>query len=396
MGVMAEDGAESLVPEAALATVNEAVTHFTTRMMPRLWTGINGDTKACEQDDELLAAFVRAHPMSFELGLPDYIDRLAASGSSDPRTPSALSMLLEAAMGDPRFKSTLASINAAVGLNICSSALFRHFNVLTPMAREYAQSLATMFQRRLTGEDRSSGDFAPELRDSDMHRSDLPDVLPEDLDGMSVKDIETMIEAYVRAPIQAVETRLRPGALSDSGFLAPGERLGEVIWEDARTLHELGVRRQALVNAFEQAVALFELRNDRYALEHAARLAEMSPEPSAMEIDFASRLDTDFRRSRQDKLDQIERISPNTFAIQAQLAVSRSMWLGHQQEPFHTLPWFGVNLDYKVCNPKLGPGGEFESNLLSSRLVRRFCFFQGHVPHRLDPESAARVLGLLS
>lgn len=393
---MAGNGTGTSESAKALATANDAWTHFIERMMGRFWGEHPSDGASCEHDDALLAAFVRERPMAFEAGLPQYLASLAAAVIPNPRVPSALSMLFEVPEGDPRFYQTFAAINAAAGLNMCSSVSFQYFQALGGQARDNTGFLAQMFQRRLTGEDRRTGDLVPELRDSDMHRSDLPDVLPEDLDGMSVRDIESVIEAYVRAPIGAVEARLQPGGLSDSGFLAPGERLGEVIWEDAKKLRELGVKRQAIVNAFEQAVALFELRNDRHALEHAARLAEMSPEPSAMEVEIASRLDTEFRRSRQSKLDQIERISPRTFASQAQLAVSRSMWLGHQQDPFHTLPWFGVNLDYKVCNPKLGSGSEFESNLLSSRLVRRFCFFQGHVPHRLDPERAARVLGLLS
>jgi hypothetical protein len=396
MGMMADDGPGSVEPVAALTTVNEAVTHFTTRMMPRLWTGVEGDIRACERDDELLATFVRAHPMTFELGLPEYVDRLAASVSSDPRTPSALSMLLEATTGDPRFQRTLASINAAVGLNMCSSALFRHFSVLTAMAREYTQSLATTFQRRLTGEDRRSGNFAPELRDSDTHRSDLPDVLPEDLDGMSVKDIETMIETYVRAPIQAVETRLRPGGLSESGFLSPGDRLGEVILEDARKLRELGISRRAIASGFQQATELFEREDDRCNRELAEKINEIDADCPERESQMSSLRREEFYKSRRVILGQIDGIVPSIGVVQSQLDVSRTMWTGFQEDPFHTLPWFGVNRDFKLCNPTLGPGAAFESNLLSIRLVRRFCFFQGRVPHRLEPETAARVLGLLS
>jgi hypothetical protein len=47
-------------------------------------------------------------------------------------------------------------------------------------------------------------------------------------------------------PIAEIEARMRPGALSQSGFLAPAERLQEVLDADARALQTLGVTAGAL------------------------------------------------------------------------------------------------------------------------------------------------------
>ncbi len=392
-GAMSEEGETSPRAAAALGTADDAWNHFTTRMLPYLLTRDPQVHAACAPEDEVLAAFLRSHPGEFEATLPEYASRLAVTTFPDPSIVSWLSLLFEVTQGDPRLYRTFASLNPAVGLSVCCQAGFRHFDALSETARQNIGYLAQMFIKRLTPVGCKMADLPPELCDSASDRDHLPDILPDDLDGMSPRDIEAVIEAYVRAPIRAFESRLRPGGLSESGFLAPGELLGEVIWEDARKLRELGVRRHALAGGMQQAFALFKLNKAALPLRHVdgweradAVTAEEQSERAALELDPHHHL----------KLREIERRSPSTYAVQAQLDVSARGYMGFQHDPFHTLPWHSTNYDFRIKNPAVGPQLAIEGSTMTITLIRRLGFFEGRVPHRIDPELAARVLGLVS
>mgnify|MGYP004185357639 CR=1 FL=1 len=64
---------------------------------------------------------------------------------------------------------------------------------------------------------------------------------------------DNVIEGYENgAIIAAVEARMRPGALSGSGFLGPKEKLAEVIRRDACALQSIGVSRFALAEKIDR------------------------------------------------------------------------------------------------------------------------------------------------
>jgi hypothetical protein len=52
-------------------------------------------------------------------------------------------------------------------------------------------------------------------------------------------------------PIDVVESRMRPGRFSQTGFLGPEESLVRVIEDDARTLNELGLSAAELAGTLE-------------------------------------------------------------------------------------------------------------------------------------------------
>src|SRR5512143_752038 len=72
-----------------------------------------------------------------------------------------------------------------------------------------------------------------------------------------------------------IERRLRPGAASATGFLAPGERLAAVIARDAETLRALRVTPEQIADRLESiAGAAYRLsdlaRRGRLQLDQAA------------------------------------------------------------------------------------------------------------------------------
>lgn len=70
---------------------------------------------------------------------------------------------------------------------------------------------------------------------------------------MSAEEIGEALAAYMGTSVAALEARLAPGGVSRTGFVAPGERIGEVIRRDARALHRLGVDRHLLAERLERA-----------------------------------------------------------------------------------------------------------------------------------------------
>src|SRR5207247_219070 len=58
--------------------------------------------------------------------------------------------------------------------------------------------------------------------------------------------------------IDELEARMRPGAFSRAGFLAPGERLEEVLQADARTIEELQLDYGQLATQLDSLIAKAE------------------------------------------------------------------------------------------------------------------------------------------
>ena len=54
--------------------------------------------------------------------------------------------------------------------------------------------------------------------------------------------------------IQRIEARMRPGSLSESGFLAPHESLAQVVQRDLETLRELGLTPDHIADRLESII----------------------------------------------------------------------------------------------------------------------------------------------
>lgn len=361
---------------AALKTVDDAWDHLTTRMTEHIRVSDETDavTESAIADDEALAAFIRKNTGVLE----DYIVRRA----TDPRWaaggPAAVHALWQSILwyrrmeSDPRgpLHATLSALAPLKGLQLCRAMVWRHH-------REEWVDIPWFFADRLTEVPRAHH-APPELRDTvafQRSRIPPPDAIPQDLEGRTLGEIEAMFEEYVGLPIRDIEARLRPGVSSFSGFLGPEDRLAEVVWEDANRLHDRGVDRRVLAERLEEV--LDQASKKQVELVRSSPGAPWSDSfgvgrPGGRPIEVT-----------------VSAASP------VALEVWRSGWLGSQSNPFHTGVVESTNSDFIIANKSLGPDQRLRGSALAIPLIRRFCFFEGQVPYRIEPVLAARVLGLI-
>ncbi|HTN84016.1 MAG TPA: hypothetical protein VL242_10030, partial [Sorangium sp.] len=205
----------------------------------------------------------------------------------------------------------------------------------------------------------------------------LPDILPAHLDDLSPDDIAAIFEDHTGLPIAALEQRLLPDQASETGFLAPGERLGEVIAADARRLRELGVSRHALADLLELGLLWHERPSERLAA---------LPETSD---DFGGFRASAARAAELARNAGLEGEDDAPFEVQPVISPK-----GFQEDPF---VWarHRASRDF-VIRSRRHPHLRITGSALAVPLIRRACFFEGRVRYRVDPELAARVLGLLA
>ncbi|MFY0529723.1 hypothetical protein ACN28I_43355 [Archangium gephyra] len=332
-----------------------------------LSTPASPDTKArLEALDEQLAAFVRASPGALESVMLAGVDELASSwkrllpwarldGESSrlavllTRTPPGIETRDILLPSGPTLERTLQVMEPLAMLRVFAAARRKHPRILSEYCWRQAFDLAAFFVQRAEPD---ALDRVPRLLpdERDFLRSlatgePLADILPDNVHDMTPEEIASALARYRSVTVEELEASLRPGRLSESGFLAPGERLGEVILRDARTLHRLGVRRHELARKLE--------------------------------------------RIHQESLEG---------TLGPPWRYDSTAYLGHQEDPFHTLDVYEIRQqgahDFELFHTGLGPETVLRSGDLLFTLIRRACFFEGAVQHRIDPEKAVRVLGL--
>ncbi len=285
--------------------------------------------------DTMLARFVRAHPGALERQIIARLGELARRG------------VLAELLGHDLVTSwpsdhqrTLEAIDPALGLRIFAVSQLDHADELDWAVTHNSFNLAASWAKRAGWEAVLGLGLPPQMLDSlrwIVERTPPPDVLPRETAFMTADEIEARIGAYVGSLPSLLE-RLRPGGCSESGFLAKGERLGDVIARDARALAQLGIDRHG-----------FTAR----ALE-VLRARDRPP----------------------------YRVEVNCFQ-------------GHVRDPFHTYDLYeahGGAMSFEIVRGDRPDHARLSGGDLTLTLIRRFGFFQGSVPNRIDPVEAARVL----
>jgi hypothetical protein len=291
-------------------------------------------------DDAALAAYVRQSPGALEARLHAFTLAQPAEGA-----PSSLEALLRrrpllqlhGALGQ-----TLEALDPAAMLRVLAAA---HPRISASMLNKLVPMFALPYARRLGASALGDLGLPPELCDvlrCWITREPLPDILPGDVHRMSAAEISLALSDYMGMSTSALEARFAPGGISRTGFLGPGERIGEVIRRDAQTLHRLGIPRHAIAERLD-------------ALSGAGDRAPAGP-----------------------------------------FACSFNPVIGYQHDPFHSCDVYDLTRRggavFVITNNATGEslrGGD-----LLPLLIRRACFFEGSVRYRMSPERAVRVLGL--
>ncbi|MBI5711100.1 MAG: hypothetical protein HZC42_12495 [Candidatus Eisenbacteria bacterium] len=171
--------------------------------------------------------------------------------------------------------------------------------------------------------------------------------------------------------LEEVESRMRPGALSRTGFLAPGERLRDVLDDDARALDELGVPARTLAGRLEALIRLAALDPLGWVRLEGRLEVGCDLRPCAVEGAFEAR-------------------------IEPRLGYQVCPWSWDVERPHACRPdrvYAYSDLDWTVRN--LCSGEEMSGPGLIVHLIREHGFFEGPgSPSRVDPRTLARVLEL--
>jgi hypothetical protein len=308
------------------------------------------------QDQELAAALGARPGWLEEHLLAGGIDELAARDARDPGNRSLLGYFMNLCPpGDPLMAqhpdvfrglpATFAAMDPVLMMSVYVAARQRGSR-LGPVPRQNCVRLGAHFLSRagIAVLDRLA--LPTEHRDvlrALTSKQPLPDVLPAELASWSPRQIADALAEYAGTSIGELEARLHPGASSASGFLAPGESLGAVIHRDAVALARIGVSRHAIADRIDAV-----LDGNGAPLTHTV-----------------------------------------------------SVYAGYQADPFHSTVTSGLHggrprgaRDFVIANPARGAAAVMRGGDLISVLIRRCGFFEGAVPHRVEPTHAAWVLGL--
>lgn len=153
----------------------------------------------------------------------------------------------------------------------------------------------------------------------------------------------------------ALVHRLLPGGASTTGFLAPGERLEEVLANDRQTLISLGLTCEQIADQLDRLLGQTERRRML-----ASRGRAVAAAPGWLDI-----------------------TAKHTLGFQECPFADHERCGGKQ-------PW--ASADYLLRNTETGLAIEIPG--LLPHLVRAHGFFEGSVPYRTDPKVLAQVLGL--
>lgn len=154
--------------------------------------------------------------------------------------------------------------------------------------------------------------------------------------------------------LDEIERRMRPGEFSQAGFLGWDESLADVLAQDARVLHELGITAVDLASALEDLLAA-ALSGDPPHDQREGYLVDIHLTPGFQICPFAPDPD------------------------HAQCTAGGGVRFG--------------SVDWRIRNKRTGQ--HLKGPGLITHLIRAHGFFEGTgTPYRVDPAGLARLLEL--
>jgi|GEM_PF-2048463 len=208
--------------------------------------------------------------------------------------------------------------------------------------------------------------------------------------------------------IKRIEERMRPEALSESGFLSPQESLIDVIESDERTLDRLGITPKQIGDRLEsliqQAFRIRELdsrgRVRKSWLSHFTSLVLQIYRVFIMlTLTTIFKVDLIYRTaSLRYILTRLVIPPKRDVLVEGKFLVSSVSYCGWQDCPFENSqgePCQEIiysTTDFSIKNTINQQSIDFPG--LAIHLIRDHHFFEGSVKYRVDPEKAIGVLGI--
>lgn len=175
---------------------------------------------------------------------------------------------------------------------------------------------------------------------------------------------------------QAPRDPFKDPRFSVAMFLAPNERLEDVIARDRQTLQRYGV-------TCEQVAARLKYFVDRYA-------QKSGQVPTAEDTQFIQMHPVPTQNFRLQTLRRFA--NTGRRSIDNRYIMGSAITAGWQECPFGLPSCSTGGSDYYIYDTQTRELIEFGDLLI--HLIKDHCFFEGNVEYRLDPERAIRVLGL--
>lgn len=159
-------------------------------------------------------------------------------------------------------------------------------------------------------------------------------------------------------------------------FLAPNEKLEDVISRDRQTLQRYGVTCEQVAARLKYFVDRYKQNTNMYLTAEDKQFLQMHPVPTQ-----------NFR------LQTLRRVA-NTgkMPFDNRYIMGGAVTAGWQECPFGLPTCQTGDSDYYIYDTQTRELIEFGNLLI--HLIKDHCFFEGNVEYRLDPEKAIRVLGL--
>jgi hypothetical protein len=352
------------------------------------------------EENEALARYLLANPGRFEERLLDGIGELAETPCKHPH-PSLLGLLLNQHQPNPvgmsvcRLEAFFQAVSPRSMLQFMVLARRDYLDALGRFAQSNSTRLALYFSRDWSADSLRTLGFQPEYLDALLCQRTgdaLPPILPDHVASLKVTEINDRLETYCGVHIATLEQRMVPGAMSASGFLAPGERLAEVIHRDATTLAALGVSHRDIADRIDSVIEVYWHNQHLRSRPTAEQFERSRP--------YFERLERTFEQKRA----HIEGIlgpscePDGTYPLEWNLDLISCA--GHQLDPFHSSDIYGLYhrgaAHFRLTHRDAGKADMLEGPDLITVLIRRACFFEGAVTNRVDPALAARFLGLRS
>ena len=180
--------------------------------------------------------------------------------------------------------------------------------------------------------------------------------------------------------IKRIEERMRPGAMSESGFLGSSDKLIDVVERDERTLKQLGISPKQIADRLESLI------------RQARRIIELT---SRGKLDIELRE----RKSKVPRRRAVMMIPEEPgILVEGKFFVSWRSYGGWQDCPFENLqgepcPVMSYSTtDFKIEDANKRVRLDFPG--LAIHLIRDHHFFEGSVKYRVDPAQAVMILEL--
>lgn len=164
--------------------------------------------------------------------------------------------------------------------------------------------------------------------------------------------------------LSTIEKRMYAGQMSESGFLAEGERLDDVYQKDKTFLESVGITYQQIVDRLETLLGKYY---------------------RTVNLEYKKTKETNYGKT--------------PTLVEGKYEITHTTWMGAQRCPFQNYDkdngYHGYSYgDTDITIRNIENGSTISFNTLLTHMIKMHQFFEGSVSHRLDPQLVIETLDI--